>query len=315
MAPSKKYDGSQPVLHVVQPGESLSRIARHYRLPGWHPIWLYNSKVLGVYLGEDPDIIRPGDQLFIPRSPQGYDRLIKRLQALKVEMIGAGDQERYRLEGQRWAYKAQAEIFDFAGEALTTLATFGLKAASAARAATVAEATQGRAKAAAKYLADRRATELAEWVDGAFKEKATGAIAKKVDDLHSRHTGRDSSVGENTHRAVGTGKKVVEAIRGFSLTGGKALLDAAEIGLDFTSPTKLANIILKLSVGETVDDAHTAADKQIQATVKQAVGLLDERIARIAAERHTVYPPGGSQVGKYIEFPPLHINVPVPARL
>ena len=64
-----RYDGRFVVVHQVQHGENLSAIARKYRFPQWQPIWIFNTKVHTV-LGPNPDAIRPGEKIFIPRTKQ-----------------------------------------------------------------------------------------------------------------------------------------------------------------------------------------------------------------------------------------------------
>ena len=54
----------EPVIHVVQPGESLSKIARaHYGDPmKWKAIFDANAAKIS-----NPDLIHPGDELIIPK--------------------------------------------------------------------------------------------------------------------------------------------------------------------------------------------------------------------------------------------------------
>ncbi len=53
----------EPVIHVVQPGESLSKIARaHYGDPmKWKVIYDANAAKIS-----NPDLIHPGDEFVIP---------------------------------------------------------------------------------------------------------------------------------------------------------------------------------------------------------------------------------------------------------
>jgi hypothetical protein len=312
MSNAKKYDGDHVAVHVVVQGESLSKIAGQYRLPDWHAIWLYNTKVRQVYTGDNPDIIHLGDRLFIPRSPEGYDRLIKKFQSLKRGIAAAGDQQMYILEAQHWEYKAWSEMLDFAGDVATTVATFGLNSLKASKAANVANTTTGRGKVAAQYLADQEAENLAKWVGSTFKSESTKGIAKKLDQYHERYTGKETSVGQTTHKTLSAGDKVIKAVRGYSMVGGKFMLDSAEIALSFLSPTKVANVYLWLSTGETVESSNQIAKMQIKNIVQRSQRQMDEKIKQFATERHIVYPSQSSTVGKYINFPPLHINVPSP---
>lgn len=309
----KSYDGQHVVVHVVSQGESLSRIAENYGLPNWEAIWLYNTQVREVHLGDDPDKIHPGERLFIPRSPKGYDTLISRLDSLKRQMAASGDQQLAILEGQHYEYKAWETAIDFAGDVLTTLATFGLKAGSATKAARTAEQTTGRGRVAAQYLADKEAEKLAKWVDSTFKGTATKAAAEKADQYHQALTGRKTSVGANTHKTLSTGEKAIEALRGYSMQGGKFLLNSADIALSFLSPSKVANIYLWLTTGETVEDSNVNARNHVRDSVRRTCETLGAKIERISDERNIVYPPGGSFIGNYMSFPPAHITASAPA--
>ena len=289
MFDGKSYDGKSVCIHVVQPGESFSKIASFYRLPGWQAIWQYNTKVQKVDLGNDPDKLNIGTRLFIPRSPDGYDNLITKLNQLKIEMRGSGDKEKYALQGQQWNYKASVEMFDFAGDVATTLATFGLKAAEAAKAAKVANATAGQGRVAAEYLAEKQAEKLSKWIMDTFKSKATGAAAKYADRAHGALTSKETTVGEKTHKYANTAKKAFGAVAGYSMKGGKALLDISDIALDYLSPSKLANVYLWATTGETVDDTFNAQKKRVAATVLSSTQLLDQKIEKYLIEKQVVY--------------------------
>lgn len=287
----KTYDGKSVCIHIVRPGESYSRIASTYRLSSWHAIWQYNTKVQKVDLGNDPDKLNVGIQLFIPRSPDGYDQLITKLNQLKIEMQGFGDMEKYALEGQQWNYKASVEMFDFIGDVATTLTTFGLKAAQTAKAAKVAKATTGQGRVAAEYLAEKQAEKLSKWIMDTFKGKATGAAAKYADKAHGALAGKETMVGEKTHKYASTAKKAFGAVTGYSMIGGKALLDISDIALDYLSPSKLANVYLWATTGETVDETFNAQKRRIAATVSSSTQLLDQKIEKYLLEKKLVYSP------------------------
>lgn len=291
MIDRKTYDGKSVCIHIVQPGESYSRIASIYRLSSWHAIWQYNTKVQKVDLGNDPDKLNIGTQLFIPRSPDGYDQLITKFNQLKVEMQGFGDMEKYALEGQQWNYKASVEMFDFIGDVATTLATFGLKAAETAKAAKVAKATTDQGRVAAEYLAEKQAEKLSKWIMDTFKGKATGAAAKYADKAHGALVGKETTVGEKTHKYASTAKKAFGGVAGYSMMGGKALLDISDIALDYLSPSKLANVYLWSTTGETVDETFNSQKKRIAATVSSSTQLLDQKIEKYSLEKQLVYSP------------------------
>ncbi|WP_217698420.1 M23 family metallopeptidase [Streptacidiphilus griseoplanus] len=70
-APSAGTPSSaRPKVHVVAPGETLSGIARSNRVPGgWRSVYLDNREVIG----DDPDLVRPGERLRIdPPAAHGH---------------------------------------------------------------------------------------------------------------------------------------------------------------------------------------------------------------------------------------------------
>ncbi|MEU6487260.1 transglycosylase family protein [Streptomyces sp. NPDC046887] len=59
---SKQY-GLSGRAHTVQPGDTLSALARRFKVPGgWKALYQANTKVIGA----DPDRIRPGTLLSLP---------------------------------------------------------------------------------------------------------------------------------------------------------------------------------------------------------------------------------------------------------
>lgn len=52
--------------HIVKQGECLSSIARHYGLPSWRTIYDHPNNAGFRAKRPDPNLIYPGDQLFIP---------------------------------------------------------------------------------------------------------------------------------------------------------------------------------------------------------------------------------------------------------
>lgn len=283
------YDGKHVIVHVIAPGENLTAIAGHYHLPHWESIWLYNTKVRQVYMGDDPNVIRPGGRLFIPRSPAGYDHLLRSLKKLRLEMENQGDATKYGLESQQNQYNAFTTALDFTSDVVTTLATFHLQAAKAAKASRLAKDTVGHGRVAAQYLADKEASKLSQWARDELIKQARAAAAEKADAAHTRRTGRNGPM-VIANKTYGTGKKVINAVQTYGLQGGKTLLDIADIALDYLSPTKLANAVLWVSAGETVEQTFKSQKEQAEAIVKNSVGHLDGKIRRIGEERKRVYP-------------------------
>jgi len=55
-----------PVIYVVKPGDTLSEIAEHFYGNGTEPFWrrIYNAN--RAVIGNDPNLIKPGEVLKIP---------------------------------------------------------------------------------------------------------------------------------------------------------------------------------------------------------------------------------------------------------
>lgn len=288
-----KYNGAHAVTHKVQPGESLSKIAAAYGFKSWDPIWIYNSQVHRT-VGPNPNLIRAGQQIFIPRSRKAYDDLLRKLRSLKAQMSGHVDQVKHRLEGQRNKHQATRVLFDLAGDVLTLVGTVGAKAAGAARQARMAAQTTGQAKVAAHYLAENAAKELSKDLKKELVNKGTGYALTLVDeDLGKAH--KDLYV---------TQKKGIEAIRGVSTQPGKKLfqwetstpksfLDISEILLDYVQVSNVADGFLWLLTGETTGQTYEAAQKGMQDAVRSSHAMLDQKIMRITKECSLVYSKGG----------------------
>jgi hypothetical protein len=101
MPPHKSYyDGNYEIIHTVKLRESLSTIAEKYKFKSWQPIWIYNTQKKHMLdPGGDPGSLELGQHLFIPRSKEGYDKLLKKLVALKDGLAASGDGQLYELEG------------------------------------------------------------------------------------------------------------------------------------------------------------------------------------------------------------------------
>lgn len=59
-----------PTIHVVQPGESFSKIARHHGFADWRALYDHPANVKLRSARPNPDRIHPGDKVFIPDKKQ-----------------------------------------------------------------------------------------------------------------------------------------------------------------------------------------------------------------------------------------------------
>jgi len=291
MTVNSKYDGSHPVAHQVKHGDTLAAIAKQYGFAQWKPVWNYNGpRVLKILT--DANLIRAGDQLFIPRSRKGYDDLIRKLEVLKQQVSGMMDQIGFELEGEHYKHQADRVMWDFAGDVTTLVATVGVKAAAVSRQAKMAAQTTGRGKVAAQYLADKAAKDLSSELK---KGLATTSIQKGAEFV-------DEDLGKAVKDLGFTQKKGIDAIRGVSMQPGKklfnweistpkSLLDISEILVDQLSVSKVADGLLLAFTGETTGDTYQNAQENVRTTKQRSHAMLDEKIRKHTRERDLVYAP------------------------
>ncbi|MGL4423750.1 MAG: LysM peptidoglycan-binding domain-containing protein [Gemmataceae bacterium] len=55
-----------PGIHIVQQGDWLSKIAHWYNVPDWQTIWNHGNNAGLRARRKNPNIIYPGDEIFIP---------------------------------------------------------------------------------------------------------------------------------------------------------------------------------------------------------------------------------------------------------
>lgn len=60
-----------PTTHIVQPGENLTVIARKYGIPDWRTLYNHPNNLAFRNKRPNPNLIFPGDQLFIPNTTPG----------------------------------------------------------------------------------------------------------------------------------------------------------------------------------------------------------------------------------------------------
>ena len=156
--------------------------------------------------GGDPGKIQVGQHLFIPRSKEGYDKLLKKMAALKEGLAASGDSQIYGLEGMENQYKGDEVLFDLAGDVATMLGSLGAKAFEVARLREGAVGLKGaerfaheiRVKEAVEDLAEATsATELGK----AALDGAAGAAANKMEDEEEAEHLGGARVADKQHKA------------------------------------------------------------------------------------------------------------------
>jgi hypothetical protein len=312
-AVAKVYDGSRIVPHPVKRGESLAKIADIYLFKTWEPIWKYNAEIFHT-VGKDPNFIREGVTILIPRNAQGYADLLRRLHSAKVQAQAYGDQLLYELEGQEYSLKAFTTAIDFAADVFTTLASLGFKAAATAKATKAVEAAKLQAKIAqhlsanaitrefAEKFAQLRSTRMAsalsakvatvkDFVKGAAF-KVIGAGAEVADRVAQKASGDEEKQWfSNTWKGMVTLDAARDAWKAWSAT--KKLLgasvDVAGMALDYLKPSMVAEFYLFATTGETAETSQKNAKKTIKDSVAKSVELIEASIAKNKREMELLY--------------------------
>jgi hypothetical protein len=272
------------VTHTIQQGETLSSIARRYKFTSWKPIWIFNTQVRRVLLSGDPDRIATGITIFIPRSEDGYDHLIQQLKVLRLGIQNTLDQERYLLEADYNLHQATRVKFDLAGDILTSLASIGLQARKASQMAEAAEKVTGRGAVAAEYLASKETEKLHEMLEEKLIETALDGVAE--------NSTEDEDAKEKVKTAwerAKTTRKAINAVRNFSLQGGRFFLDVSDMILQYAKVSKVADVWLLLVHGETPETSYKLANERIGRAVANATSQLHDKILYLEEERDLLY--------------------------
>jgi len=287
MHATNEYNGDQVVIHTVRKGENLSVIAQRYRFKSWMPIWVYNTQMHRV-LGESPDELQVGMKLLIPRSKRGYDHLVKKLKALQMGMQYFGDREIYSLEAAYYRHKADRVVLNFLADALTTIATAGFKARRASEMYSAAQQMAGQERVAGEYLARKASEEASKDINRNFVKKVVDLLKERASSGWSE---KNKEKLDTAYKAsTETAPKVLKAIRGFSMQGGKALLDISEMILDWLEPSTVADwwLMYVSGVGNP-EKAYEANRDQIEKAVGNSCKHLHDKIVQLERERDTVY--------------------------
>ena len=295
------YDGNYVVMHSVQRGESLSAIAQKYKFKSWQPIWLYNTQVEPMLDPRgDPGSLAVGQHLFIPRSKEGYDKLLKKLEALKEGLAASGEGQMYELEGLENQYKAETVLFDFAGDVATLLASLGFKAMNVVKLRREAGLLKGAQRFAKEIQLKKGVEDLAEAVSAKElgKSAVDGAVGWQANQM------ADDDAADRLRLASTFGTKTVpkaaKAISSFrsrrklgpalqKVVGGSSFLDVADMVMDYVKVSTLANGYLRVVHGETVEGSLNSARDSVRANIGRGLANLHEKILRIQKERDLLY--------------------------
>lgn len=288
--------GQREESHVVLRGENLTMIARRYYKKGWHdltswrPIYRITGRRTGLWANpnrsrqvNNPDLIYPGDLLVIPRSRTAYKNAIANLSSLLQD---SRNQPRYAAE-----VKEQEESFteglNLASSVLTTIASLGLTASSAAKAA------KTTIRAAAGQALKKKALSIAELGTNvvAYEAKSTGheEIAKYAEGAGKvLHTADLLGDVKNVRK---DGKELLKDRKYWKLAGDSLgqVVDYLDVAFEWTEPAKLSKGVIKLFTGDDVDKTIEENVKSEQRMADKMHRMLQKRISNLISEVQFVY--------------------------
>jgi hypothetical protein len=303
------YDGNYVIIHTVKRGESLSKIAEQYKFKSWHPIWIYNTQVEHVFEPNgNPNQIETGQRVFIPRSEEGYKKLLKKLEVLKIQVESFARAATYEQEALLDEYKASAVMFDFAGDVATLLGSLSVKAVQVARYRSAKEGLKGAQLFAAEIKLREGLKDLEKAVSQTelgkkFLEFAAAKASDKIlgeggaEKTATLVTFGDKTIGKAVTAAKDFQQRqklgpALKALKGGNL---QTFLDGADIVLDYVKVSSVANTWLRLAHGETVEMSVESAQRTVEANSARSLVTLNEKILRIRKERELLYGTGSKE--------------------
>ncbi|WP_225000329.1 LysM peptidoglycan-binding domain-containing protein [Cesiribacter sp. SM1] len=259
---------SLPQFHTVIRGENLTTIARKYGFTNYKPIAVYNGL-------KNENSIREGHRIVIPRSRQGYDSVITKLNQLKVEMGNMTKSTTNQLKIDKEEFDRKNKVIDISCEVLTIavgVGRIGAKAVVASRDVVTKMPVIKKAMIEVGAL-------LAEKAKGKAEDLAFDAVNKSVFDEKSQ------GAVETTYKVY---RKKYDLAFKYAKKGLK-VLDVAEVALDFIQPSTIAKYYTAWVAGESVEETEENAKKMIERTHQQAIMNLNEKITRLTNERNLLY--------------------------
>jgi LysM repeat protein len=251
---------SSPQFHTVLRGENLTTIARKYGFTNYKTIAVYNGL-------KNENSLKEGQRIVIPRSRQGYDVLIGKLNQLKSEMaeMTKGVANQLNVDKQEMDRKNKAIDVTFDALMLTrTITKVGFKT----------------------IIASKDALTRMPAIKNAMVEVAELVADQAVDSFDKKY------VKEENQEVIPTAYKVYKHKYKVAFKVAKntlKVLDLAEVALDFIKPTTIAKYISAYTAGESIEETEANAKKMIEKTHQQAIMNLNEKITRLTNERNMLY--------------------------
>ncbi|CAN5586857.1 hypothetical protein BH23BAC1_BH23BAC1_25370 [soil metagenome] len=272
---SATYDGSFKTIHTILPKETLSNIAIKYGFgKNWKPVWIYNTKIQKI-LGSNPDVIPVGAKIWIPRSEEGYKKLIKKFEQLKNQMEEDRMKFDAQLDGDHYNHMATRELFNFAGDVATIIGRTAVMAGKAASLLNSSKNLLGQEKLATQYLAKVETENLTKYLRGNLVDNIIQYV--------------NSDAGDFKKGVVNPVKDGIKNVRTVSLKGGKSFLDISEMILDQVNISSFSDLLMGQFMGENTGQTYSRAKQGVAHTVQQSCRNLDEKIKNYTEEIKLLY--------------------------
>lgn len=291
----KAHDGLSVVEHYVQPGQTLSSIAKDYQLPNYRGLWIYNSKVRRSLTTKGPDVIPTGRRILIPRTPAGYAKWIADLKQLKADthdIVAAAKLDEIEARAGMWDVGTDA-----AAEVATFLVGIAAKCAQAVKAASLAfdakVAEEAVVNARLGYLAtilelDSSTNRLFARFDlmmkAAKKASVSGKVAEKVFD---KVAGKEAALIRKMLKAGLTASKGRGIRNALELLADstKAVLEYT----DYSKPSMLRRQIMLWCIGESLEGTLADQRAKLKSIEESSRALLEREIKRVEEEQKIVW--------------------------
>lgn len=309
----KDYTGKYVVPHPVQAGETLAKIAAAYQFKHWKPIWVYNSVIQKV-VGSDPNLIKRGVTIFIPRSQEGYQRVIRGLEASQEGLETMLDQLDYMQEALKYERKASAELWNLGSDVAQLTIGLGLQAIQAVKAIKVTKHAIGQAKIAAHLSSNAQTREMIEAYakarnrltkqalaadrhSGASKaafrkgrnDAVLDAVADRADEVRNAKTGDDEGAlfenSVNIYKLMKLGKGLANK----TLSAAEAGVETALVALDYADIDVVSDFTISLFSGQTFAEIQKQNKENATKMAQRMFEHFQSRIDSLTKERELLY--------------------------
>lgn len=287
--------------YTIQPGDSLSAIAHAHGFgSNWKPIFLYNTQVRKNIAGNDPNTIRTGVEIVIPRTAAEYDASITKLQ----ELLTATKRDTEKHLKELGASKKEVDTFmgnlDFAAE-IAMIGKSGVKVAIKYSAKKMgARYTKYKIAKETFNAAQKTAIHFSGLQDDSAEKFAVAQLGDRTVDQSIMLAVKGKL--NKAKAAKGAGKAVaVKSAQMFARAAAPTdeseaaanfvglVADAVVAGLDAVKPSAVARLWIRLVDGQDPHDVHRKAVEYCETMGKKSAERLTTAITKLRNEKKLLY--------------------------